>query len=70
MISIKTLTNKSILLACESTNPVGYVKAKIRNKEKIPVDHQRLIYGGKQLEDHLTLSSYGIKIKANCIWCG
>lgn len=36
------------------------VKAKIEDKEKIPIKEQRLIYVGRQLEDIKTLEDYSI----------
>ncbi|KAG1705044.1 hypothetical protein DVH05_005068 [Phytophthora capsici] len=59
-VSIKTLTNTNLVLHCESFDTVGNVKAKIEKELKISQQAQRLIYGGKQLEDHLALSTYGI----------
>lgn len=37
------------------------VKAKIQDRENIQIDHQRLIFGTKQLDDNQTLSDYHIK---------
>ncbi|XP_048842680.1 polyubiquitin-like [Brienomyrus brachyistius] len=36
-------------------------KKKVFNKEHVPVDQQRLIYGGRQMEDHKKLEDYGVK---------
>ena len=37
------------------------MKAKIQDRENIQIDHQRLIFGTKQLDDNQTLSDYHIK---------
>jgi len=64
-IFIKTLSGKTIAMDIDDSDTIGVIKQRIFEKEGIPVDQQRLVFNGKQLEDAQTVGSYGIEAESN-----
>ncbi|XP_031617866.1 ubiquitin-like [Contarinia nasturtii] len=72
-VFVKTLTGENLTIKCcngigiglemESvlSDTIEILKQKFFEKEGAPVDDQRLVYEGRQLEDGTTLNDYGIQ---------
>ncbi|XP_039122193.1 ubiquitin-like [Dioscorea cayenensis subsp. rotundata] len=60
-IYIRTLTGKSIQLQVENSDTILNIKHKIKEKQDIAIEEQRLVFSGKQLEDDWTLADYQIQ---------
>ncbi|XP_071700422.1 uncharacterized protein [Rutidosis leptorrhynchoides] len=61
-IYVKTLTGKTHTLEVRLSDTISNVKAKIMDKEGIPIEKQRLIYNNdRELQDTLTVSDYNIR---------
>ena len=59
-IFIRTPTGKTITLDVETCTTVNVLKHAIQRKVGSPVDAQRVMFGGRQLEDDRPLSYYDI----------
>ena len=64
-IFIKNLDCKTITIDVEPTETIAEIKGKIFEKNEIPVNVYYLSYGGKILEDTMTISGYNITRESN-----
>ncbi|CAG8442732.1 10969_t:CDS:2 [Funneliformis caledonium] len=60
-ITILNLEDRRIKIFVEKSDTIKIIKYKFEQKDGTAPEHQRLIFRGKQLEDHLTISHYKIE---------
>ncbi|KAJ1617108.1 hypothetical protein T492DRAFT_565041, partial [Pavlovales sp. CCMP2436] len=59
-LQVKTLAGKTLTIEVEPTESIESIKQKIADQEGVEESTQRLIFGGKQLENGKTLQDYDI----------
>ena len=59
-IFVRTLTGKTMTFEVDPNDTIETLKEKLYDSEGIPVDQIRLIFAGKQLENHRTFRDYNI----------
>lgn len=62
---VKSLNNKSIILAAHNEMTIFELKLQIQEKDGSPIKQQRLIFAGHQLEDNRVVSDYMLKKDSN-----
>ena len=63
-VFVKALTGAAAAFEVDSATTVGALKQQIADRQGIPVEQQRLIFAGKQLEDARTLGDYNIQAES------
>lgn len=61
IIKVKTLTGKEIEIDIDESDKIERVKERVEEKEGIPPQQQRLIFGGRQMADEKTVKDYNIE---------
>ena len=61
ILYVKLLTGRTVTIDVEPSDTILTVKERIRDISGIPIDQQRLIHGGRQLENNRTIADYNIQ---------
>ena len=59
-VNVRTLSGKSITVELAPDDSVEALKAKIREKEGIPPEQQRIIFGARHLDPLKSVADYDI----------
>ena len=59
-VQIKTATGKTFTININPHETILYLKKQIYLSQDVSLDSQRIVYGGKQLEDHKRICDYNI----------
>jgi len=62
-VFVKTLAGKTIFMDVESTITIRALKQKITERENLPINQQRLMFAGRELENDRRLMDYDVKDK-------
>ena len=60
-IVIKTLKGDNIVISVKPDEKIKDIKLKLQERENITIHQQKLLYGGKELDDNKYLSDYNIQ---------
>lgn len=60
-IFVKTLTGRTVTIEVYAEDTISQVKQKYHDKEAVPIEEQRLIYGAHELQDEKLVQDYDIQ---------
>ncbi|KDR84408.1 hypothetical protein GALMADRAFT_237260 [Galerina marginata CBS 339.88] len=64
LIKVKTLTGKEIELDIDPEDKITRIKEKVEEQSGVPPPQQRLIFGGRQMNDDKTAKEFNINAGA------
>ena len=59
-VFVTTIEGRTITISCKLSATIASMKRSIADKVGMPIEWQRLVFGGKELQDHLTFRDYNI----------
>ncbi|KEP63307.1 UNVERIFIED_CONTAM: ubiquitin family protein [Hammondia hammondi] len=60
-LQVKTMSGKTVVLDnVQGSDSILEIKRRVEQREGIPVDQQRLVFNGKQLENGKTVQDYDL----------